>query len=111
MATTSTFTRVTTADYYGRYDSVGGRFQAEGDLWPVRNGMRIKVKWRGGRVTTERLVIRTGYGSEQIDMNGYPDHFQTRDFVVVRNVHGTKVDVPLRGLSIAPIRRLTRKGR
>lgn len=96
------FVRVTTSDYYGEWDSVGGAFQGKSDRFPVHHGMKIRVRWKTGPITLERLVIRKGHDSAQIDMNNIPDCFETRTFVVTRNIGGLKVDVPLRGLQIAP---------
>lgn len=101
------FVKVTPSDYYGRYDGIVGPF-APGEppvleAFKIKHGMRIKVKWKNGVVTTERLTVRLGEDAEQIDMSGGPDHFKTRDFVVVRTINGAKVDVPLRGLHIARI--------
>ena len=97
------FVRVTTSDYYGRYDSVGGDWlKGRGDQFPIKDRMLIRVKWKSGRVTRETLRLRLGHDSMQIDMNNVPDHFNTREFVVIHTIRGDRIDVPLRGYWIAP---------
>lgn len=109
MSTRQMFTKVTHSDYYGCFDSVGGRFQGPGDVFPVRHGMPILVRWPNGRVTRERLRIAKGCDSMQVDMNDYPDTFSTRTFTVRHVIHGYPVEVPLFGRAIARVASKPRK--
>lgn len=86
--------KVQTNDYYGRYDSAGNL--------DLKDGMRIRVRWPNKVKTTEKLIIVKGYDSAQIDMNGGPDRFPTRDLLIERKFNGLKVRIPLRGLNITP---------
>ena len=84
------WTKVKPTDYYKRFYEASG-FKA---------GAKIDVRWKNGSITTEKLKIKKGMDSEQIDMNNYPDYFPTQTLYILRAVNGEKVPINLKGREI-----------
>lgn len=107
------FYKVATTDYYGEWQvpfcdvdkaNLNSYCYTNYATWPdgeqLRTGQKIRVWWKDGNWTQEKLVVVHSYGSAQVDMNNSPDTFATQKLYVMRNVNGTKVRVPLIGLKI-----------
>jgi hypothetical protein len=110
--------KVITTDYYGEWESIVVKGEDVPDdvdaeyphgasnadkkmrdprVVKLKKGMRVQVKWPNSQVTLEQLSIVEGTGSAQIDMNGGPDSFETRQLCVQTEYNGVKVNVPLTG--------------
>lgn len=110
--------RVRTTDYYDAYEeailnskecNAMSRFQLSScDLGNVRlkltTGQQVRTIWKDKSVTRETIEVLLGKGTTQFDMNNIPDHrhYISRRIYVVRNIHGTRVLIPLRGRLIQP---------
>ena len=91
---------VKATDYYGEFEeAVLGKDRCI----VMKDNKSMRVKWPDGKTATETVRVVDGSGSAQIDMNGYPDTFDTRRLVVVIRYHGVKAHVPLSGLKIAEV--------
>lgn len=102
---TGKWLRVTTTDYYEAWETLGERRPAAAFLNnKVRGGTRIQVRWPDRSVTDERVVVRVGSDTEQVDMNGRPDRFDTQTLYVRTTIRGLRVEVPLRMLRFRPVR-------
>ena len=92
---------IRSTDYYGElYDVVDvpvkeNPVPKEAKLF-LKSGDKIKVTWPDKKITIETINVNNGYGSAQVDMNNYPDHFPTRSFSVVREYHKCEILIPLR---------------
>lgn len=84
------WTKVKPIDYYRKYYEVEG----------IKAGDKIDVKWKDGSITTETLRIKKGWGSEQIDMNGHPDEFETQTLYIIHSEHGERIPINLKGKEI-----------
>lgn len=89
---------VETTDYYHEYyEAVLPTGPAKG----FNNGHKVEVEWPNGKVTEHDLIVKTDRGSAQVDMNNYPDHFDTRDlFVRIPDFNGYKITVNIKGMKI-----------
>ena len=92
--------KITTEDYYHAYEEL--ELEGEGHMLnsKVKTGLAVKVKWPNKDETLERLVVKEGEDSAQIDMNNSPDRFPTRILYVSHIVNGTKVLIPLKNKRI-----------
>jgi len=91
--------KVKTSDYYGKYEYAGPSESKPNGIF--KHGNNILIKWPDKFNSVHRLIVVDTYGSEQLDINGYPDEFPIRTFFIEERVFGKKIRIPLNGMMIS----------
>ena len=84
--------KIVQVDYYKEVDGIGRK--------PLKNGDKLLIKFENGIEEIHIIHIIRASGSDQVDMNGFPDRFPTSKAYVLLEYNGTKVKAFLRQMNI-----------